>query len=581
MPSEDVIAVVKAEGIEAFEQGMRRARGATEEAGTGAQTSGGRFGAMAKDLAVAAGGAAVIRKGFGFLKGAADDASALAKQTAGLVRQTGMDTRVASAWVSMAKQRGIESKGLTTSFTAFSKQINSAIQGSKGAGQALSTLGVDVEGLKSGTNDMQGALMQVSDSFAAMPDGPEKAALAVKAFGRQGLSLLPILNNGSGALDEQMDAMQRAGLTMDKDGSAKALALAKSQREMQTAMAGVKQQIGQALIPIISELAQKILPVIQGFATLINKSPILAGAVIGLGTAFAGILVLNKINSAITTFGQGLGMLEGKTFAQAAASKFAAAMQWIWNASLFGCPLLLIVAGLAAIVAGLVIAYKNVGWFRDIVDSAFSFVLNIITTVWNWIKSNWPLLLGILTGPFGTAVILIVQNWGKIKTFFSNLPGQVAGFLSSLPGRVANVFKQAASWAWRQFQWLLDRIKELPGKALEAIGNLGSQIADRITGGLGSAANALNPLNWFGTGGIVAAASGALAHGTTIVGERGPELAQYPSGTRITPLPPPMLSPSQIGGGGGGRPLVTQVFLDRRMIAEAMASEAADRQAAR
>jgi hypothetical protein len=33
----------------------------------------------------------------------------------------------------------------------------------------------------------------------------------------------------------------------------------------------------------------------------------------------------------------------------------------------------------------------------------------------DWIKRNWPLLLAILTGPLGVAVLIIVRNWDRIK----------------------------------------------------------------------------------------------------------------------------------------------------------------------
>jgi hypothetical protein len=84
------------------------------------------------------------------------------------------------------------------------------------------------------------------------------------------------------------------------------------------------------------------------------------------------------------------------------------------------------------------------------------------------------------------------------------------------------------------------------------------------------------------TGGIIAAQTGVATGGgkTVLVGERGPEVLSLPSGARVTPLPPPSLAASQLGGMGGGT-VVAQVFLERRMIAEALASYTAERQAAR
>jgi hypothetical protein len=82
-------------------------------------------------------------------------------------------------------------------------------------------------------------------------------------------------------------------------------------------------------------------------------------------------------------------------------------------------------------------------------------------------------------------------------------------------------------------------------------------------------------------GGVIAAQTGLTAGGgkNVLVGERGPEMLSLPSGSRVTPLPPPALAGSQLGG--GEQTVIAQVFLDRRQIAEAQASYVADRQASR
>lgn len=63
--------------------------------------------------------------------------------------------------------------------------------------------------------DMRRELMAVADQFAAMPDGPQKAALAMEMFGRQGEALIPILSQGSAALAEYAAELERTGAVMD------------------------------------------------------------------------------------------------------------------------------------------------------------------------------------------------------------------------------------------------------------------------------------------------------------------------------------------------------------------------------
>lgn len=546
---ENIIARFVTEGLDGYKRSVGEGAKATRDAGAQAEAASGGMSKMAKSLAVAAGGAAVAQRGFAFLKSATGDATGLARATAGLSRQTGMDARNASAWVSIAKSRGIESKALTTSFTAFSKQLNAGITGQKTASTTLKGLGVDLGGLRSGSIGTQQALGQVADAFAKMPDGAQKSALAVRLFGKQGLTMLPILNKGSGAIAEQQRAMQRAGLTMDQSGVARSLKLAQSQRELTAAMSGVKVSIGTALVPILVTLAQTIMPIAQGFADLIRKCPALGAVVAGLAIALGGLLVVAKVAAAFSALGIAV------------------------SASML--PVIAVIAVVAALAAGFYFLYTRVGWFR-----------NAVQAVWSWIKSNWPLLLAIISGPIGFAIYMVVTNFGRIKgavqaaynavvgafgamvAFIRGLPGRVAGVVGGMFNPIVNAAKNAATWAWRQFTWLVDRIREIPGKIGGIISDIGSSVRNVLP---------------FATGGIVAAQTGLNANrGTTsIVGERGPELLQIPSGSRVTPLPPPSLLPSQIGGDAGGRPIVAQVFLDRKMIAEAFAGYSADQQAAR
>ena len=53
--------------------------------------------------------------------------------------------------------------------------------------------------------DSTGAMVQLADIFAAMPDGAQKSALAVKLFGKAGLDMIPMLNNGTAALLAQIE----------------------------------------------------------------------------------------------------------------------------------------------------------------------------------------------------------------------------------------------------------------------------------------------------------------------------------------------------------------------------------------
>lgn len=112
---------------------------------------------------------------------------------------------------------------------------------------------------------------------------------------------------------------------------------------------------------------------------------------------------------------------------------------------------LLIVVGLAALVAGVVLAYTHFAWFKVAVDTTWQ----ALQTGYNWVKSNWPLLLGVLTGPFGLAVLTITRNWDSLVGFIQAIPGRIGGSLSSMWDGMKSGFRSAINWVidkWNDFK---------------------------------------------------------------------------------------------------------------------------------
>lgn len=221
------------------------------------------------------------------------------------------------------------------------------------------------------------------------------------------------------------------------------------------------------------------------------------------------------------------------TMAVSAATRAWMLAQAALNFVLSANPIGLIVIGIAALVAGFVLAYKKIGWFRNAVDA-----------VWKFIKNNWPLLLSILTGPVGAAVIFIVRHWGQVKDAASSLVGWVrgrfdalVGFIGGLPGRIASAasgmwsgikggFKDAINWiiaGWNGLSLKIGGVKiDPPGPGSITIPDVSLDTPD---------------IPYLAMGGIVSGPAG----GQWVTGEAGPEInTLLPGGrVRVDPLTGP------------------------------------------
>lgn len=131
-------------------------------------------------------------------------------------------------------------------------------------------------------------------------------------------------------------------------------------------------------------------------------------------------------------------------------------------------PAALVVAAVAGIAAVIILNWDTIyNWTIKIWTAVIDWITGTITTIVGWVKAHWPLLVGILTGPIGLAVALIIQNWTKISD----------GFKTAY-NKVVSTGGQIVTW-----------VKGLPGRIVSALGNIGSLLYDSgaklVTGFIG------------------------------------------------------------------------------------------------
>lgn len=100
---------------------------------------------------------------------------------------------------------------------------------------------------------------------------------------------------------------------------------------------------------------------------------------------------------------------------------------------------------------------KIVSQAMKIVSNSIKWVKDAAKFVWDWIKKNWPLLLAIITGPFGIAVYVITKYWKNIKD-----------------GAI-----KAKDYVVDKFQALVGFFRGLPGKILSGLGNVGKTLYNK------------------------------------------------------------------------------------------------------
>lgn len=526
MAEQNLDIVIRVRGGQVASQEIKGVGEATKSVGDETEKAGSKMGGMAKKMAGMAAGFAVY-KGLDYIKGAVEETGKLASATASLQRITGLDTKSAGGWVDMAQQRGIQSKQLNQGFITLNKGIETAVNGTDKARVAWAGMGLDVAALRTQTASERMATL--ADAFQRMPNPVDKAAMAQKLFGRQAQAMMPLMAKGGDALNEQVAAFGKSAGMTDKT-KASALQYAASQREMKSAMTGVQVAIGTALIPLMAQLAAVITPIAEGFAHLMQTS-----------SAFRVIVVV----------------LTGALLA------FVAVMALVNLVSLpVTGTVLAIAAGIAALVAVVILLTMHFDTVKSVAVSVFNAIKNAAAAAWNWIKGAWSTLTSTLIAPFVTMVGTITGAFNKVKSVASGVISWLKGAIQSVSGVISGTFAgawSAVSGAISGVVSVLQQAWDLVSKVVNAPKNILSKalsLAGKVLPGIA-------------TGGYIA--SGGMA----IVGERGPELVNLPTGSSVIPNH----AIGAVAGGGGGR-VVVPVYLDSRQIALAMGDYAADRQAA-
>lgn len=121
------------------------------------------------------------------------------------------------------------------------------------------------------------------------------------------------------------------------------------------------------------------------------------------------------------------------------AAKMAAA----WLISLG--PIGLVIAAVGLVIGILVALGVGFDDVRRWAKAAWDFVVSAARTAKDWLARNWPLVLAILTGPFGLAVLAISRNRDSIMGFIRGIPGAIVGIFAGLAGILTAPFSSAFS----------------------------------------------------------------------------------------------------------------------------------------
>ena len=199
--------------------------------------------------------------------------------------------------------------------------------------------------------------------------------------------------------------------------------------------------------------------------------------------------------------------------AQSAASGIATAAQWLFNAAMDANPVMIVVLAIAALVAGIIYLATQTQVFQTLwagftsfMSAAFNAVQTAALAVFHWIQANWPLLVGVLFGPFGLAVAIIATHFDRILSLARSVISAIGSAFSGVLNLITAPFRLAVSGVETAISGIVGVVAKIPGQIKNALGDVGGILehaGEEIIKGLGRGIeNAMHAVLKAAVGGI-------------------------------------------------------------------------------
>ena len=481
-------------------------------------------------------------------------------------QSTGMAVEEYQKLAYAARYSNVEQSELNAAMVRFNKRLADAAAGSKSAGQIFTDLGVNIKDSAGNLRAPNEIFSELAGKFASVKDGAGKTAAAYELFGRSGANLIPLLNGGSKGLADMGAEAERMGFVLSENTARASEQFNDNLSRTTDSVKGMMFQLGAALIPVLDKLAQKFTAAVGKVTEWVRTNPELtktiSAVLIGLTALLTGLGSLSvAIGGVVFVAGKFAAVWRGVTaavrigralFALAAKSmsalriqhaalvvwqKLSAAAQWLFNSALLACPVVWIVAAVAAIGAAVYLLIKHWDKVSAFFRKLWEGVKKVFAVAWEWIKKmflnytpqgliikHWDTISGWFVRLWAGVKPGFSAAWHWIKQMFLNYTPQgliikhwdaISGWFVRLWDGVKNTFSAAWDWiknlfsslnpiewisgVWdnvssyfaelpgRFFQFgsdiitgLIDGIKSLAASAWESITNIGEGIKTRF-----------------------------------------------------------------------------------------------------
>ena len=494
------------------------------------EKAGGVGNTLAKGIGTAAKWGAAIVGASTAAAGAAMNVASKASDTADNIdkmsQKIGISAESYQEWSYIMSQNGMDVDRLQTGMKTLVKNMDDAAHANDKAVQAFKTLGVEIMNTDGTLRSQEDVMNDTIMALANMDESAERARLQSMLFGKAGIEMAPMLNQGTEAINKLKERSHELGLVMSDEAVKNGVEFGDLMDDLKQSTSMLGTSLGSELFPIFNELIKQAIEFLPDVREMIQQiTPVIKDLMEKLLPPLMDLVkqLLPVISNLLSTL----------------------------------IPIIAdVLAALTPIVVDILQALMPL--LTPIINALGTIIKAILPPLSKLIEALMPILepvlkvlntlLEAILPPLTAAIELVGEAVGKyFEASFKALEPVIEGveeYLGGLIEFITGVF--AGDWekAWngivKMFEGIWEGLTGLAKAPLNGVISLFNDLFDEI----GSIQIPDWVPDWLGGGTTLSmphipylAAGGTItASGSAVVGEAGAELVELPQGAKVTPL---------------------------------------------
>lgn len=317
-----------------------------------------------------------------------------------------------------ANLSGASAETLDKSMAKLNENIAKAASGkNEELASLFKKLGISLKDANGNLRIAADVMPQFADAIQRNTDAGLRARMMIAAFGEEGQKLVPMLEGGSGALQEMEDRAKRLGLVMSGDDVKAAAALGDRFSELGMVFDSFGNTLSAKIAPVLT-------PIIDDLVEFIAKNK----------EAFAG-----RVSQAVAQFAQAIKRIDFQALADGCMKAFDAIGRVFDAIGGFET----VLKAIGAILAGKVLL-GLASFSGSLLTLGVSFA-KLIPLVIKVGASFAGMLgpIGLIVAAVGTAAALIIANWDSIGPKVKEVWEKISGWASEKMQEIKSAFSAA------------------------------------------------------------------------------------------------------------------------------------------